>query len=321
MVEINERAVSRLASKYGIVPKIVEPRILFDRFTFDGINTTSYGTGADSTIFRNGFKYPLQIRYIVAAMLETDDEQATPVLGDERMVQRYGMRIFDHGSYYMSGEYIPLPLWDNRVTAPADIISRSTAVWHFDRPFEFASRDTMEIRVSLQLTTATTRRVSATLEGHGKISKVPYIFTGFVVIANGDGTSEVVIPPGSFRNEGLEPIVMETLTLTCGPDDASTDPTGDIRDLNVAVRQVGYGTNQDWVTGPSVPILFDKAPAVLWGVTTGRCVVHELPANGWIWEPNEGVTVQVQQQVTNPPTPVRAGETVLIGMLGELLVP
>lgn len=321
MVDINARAVSRLASKYGIVPAIVEPKVFFDKFAFNGVLTESYGTGADGTIFRNGFKYPIQIRYIVAAMLETSDKQANPVLGDERMVQRYGMRIFDHGSYYMEGEYIPLPLWDNKVTAAADIISRSIAVWHFDHPFLFASRDTMEVRVALTLPTATTRRVSATFEGFGKISKVPYIFTGFTVIALADGTSEVVIPPGFFRNEGLEPVVITTMTLTCGPDDADVDPTGDIRDLNVAVRQVGYGTNQDWVTGPSVPILLDKVPAVLLGASEGRCIIHTLPADGWIWEPNEGVTVQVQQQVTNPPTPTRNGETVLIGMLGHLLVP
>lgn len=314
MVEINERAVSRLSSKYGIKPSIQEPRLFFDRVTFDGVNAR--GLVSPDGIFSNGFKYPVQIQYIMAAMLETADDQSTPVIGDERMVQRYGLRVLDHGSFFMNGDFIPLPLWHNQTTAGPDVVSQSSATWRFDRPFRLATRDSVEVKVNLEFATATTRTVSATFEGYGEISKVPYIFTGDVSIAAADGTNVVTIPPDFFKNEGLEPVVITTMTLTCGPDDADTDPTGDIRDLNVSFRQVGYGTNQDWVAGPVTPVVFPRIPAVLCGLSQGRCVVHKLPAEGWIWEPGEGVTIQVEQLFT----PGRAGEIVLIGMAGYILV-
>lgn len=314
MVDINERAVSRLASKYQIDAKIVEPRIFFDRVTFDGTNVIGVN---GPNIFRNGFKYPLQILYVTAAMCPVPSVYFTPVLGDERMVQKYGLRIIDHGSFYMDSTYIPLPLWHNQTTAAADIISRAVSVWEFDYPFEMASRDAMEVRVSLEEATATTRTVGCTFEGYGKISKVPYIFPGSVVIAASDGTGVVNIDSDQFRNEGLEPVVIKTMTINCGPDDASADPEGDIRLLNISVRQIGYGTNQQWVGGPVTPLSFPRAPASLLGLSQGRCVTHRLPKQGWIWEPNEGVTIEVQQQTNT----LRAGETVLIGMMGYLLVP
>jgi hypothetical protein len=315
MVEINERAVSRLSSKYGIKPSIQEPRLFWDRVTFDGVNAR--GLVSPDGNFSNGFKYPVQIRYIMAAMLEDDAyPPSTPVIGDERMTQRYGFRVLDHGSFYMNGDVIPLPLYHNQTTAAPDFVGQSSATWCFDRPFRLATRDSMQIEVSLEFATGTTRTVSATFEGYGEISKVPYIFTGDVSITAADGTNVIAIPADFFKNEGLEPVVICTLTLTCGPDDADTDPTGDIRDLNVSFRQVGYGTNQDWVQGPVTPVAFPRIPAVLCGISQGRCVVHKLPAEGWIWEPGEGVTIQVEQLFT----PSRAGEVVLIGMAGHILV-
>lgn len=312
---INERAVSRLSSKYNITPRICEPRVFFDRVTFDGSNRIGL---VHPEIFRNGEKSPLQIKYIMAAMLEQDVyPPSNPIIGDERMVQKYGMRIFDHGSFYMNGDYIPLPLWHNKTTAAADFISKAVSVWRFDRPLRMASRDSFEIKINLEIATTSTRHVQVTFEGYGEISKVPYIFTGGIDVTSDDGTNEVDISPDLFKNEGLEPVVIETITVNCGPDDEDTDAEGDIRDLNISVRQVGYGTNRDWVTGPLNPIVFSRVPAQLLGLSQGRCVVHELPADGWIWEPNEGVTIQLEQQL---PTPQRAGEVVLIGMAGYLLV-
>jgi len=311
---INERAVSRLSSKYTVEPRIVEPRVFFDRIVFDGVNARGNGS---PEVFRNGFKYPLQIKYIMAAMLEANAyPPSTPVIGDERMVQRYGMRIFDHGSFYMNGDFVPLPLWNNCTTAAADFIARSTSVWHFDRPFVLATRDSMEIRVNLEIATTSFREASVTFEGFGEISKVPYIFKGAVTIQSTDGTNQLVIPPDFFKNEGLEPVIIKTMTITVGSDNQDVNPEGDIRLLNIAIKQVGYGTNQDWVAGPIVPVVFDKVPAQLLGLSQGRCIVHCLPHDGWIWEPNEGVTIQVEQLFT----PARAGETVIIGMAGHLLV-
>lgn len=312
--QINERAVSRLASKYAVNPKIVEPRAFFDRVVFDGVNARGL---VAPEVFRNGFKYPIQIKYIMLSMLEQNEyPPSSPILGDERMIQKYGVRIYDHGSWFMNGDFIPGPLWHNRTTAAADFISRAVSVWQFDHSFLLASRDSMEVKVSLELQTTSTRRVQVTFEGFGKISKVPYIFTGYAAITSADGTNEVDIPPDFFKNEGLEPVVITTMTINCGPDDEDVDPEGDIRDLNISIRQVGYGTNQDWITGPLNPIVFPRIPAQLLGISQGRCVVHCLPHDGWIWEPNEGVTVEIEQLFT----PSRAGETVVIGMAGYLLV-
>jgi hypothetical protein len=63
--------------------------------------------------------------------------------------------------------------------------------------------------------------------------------------------------------------------------------------------------------------VFDRMPAQLFGISQGRSIIHCLPADGWVWQPNEGVTIEVEQLFT----PSRAGETVVIGMAGYLLVP
>jgi hypothetical protein len=65
--------------------------------------------------------------------------------------------------------------------------------------------------------------------------------------------------------------------------------------VHVGVRQVGNGTNADWVVGK--PGTDNLAAAPAWGSYSGRALVHRFPGQGLIWEPGEGIEVAINQEL------------------------
>jgi hypothetical protein len=137
--------------------------------------------------------------------------------------------------------------------------------------------------------------------------------------------------PTQLRNNGAEPVALTHMTLSQPGFTASEgdDPPvpqfigGNIRLLDVQIRQQGNGTNADWFRGPSVPTFRPRCPAGLLGYNGGRSVVHRLPGDGFIWEPGDGIVPQLRALVENLQEAV--GETevmpdVAISLMGYVSV-
>jgi hypothetical protein len=288
--------------------KHCEPRLFADTFAFDGALQRIM---AQPDVFRNGEKFPLRITHLImAAQFAAEDEQ-TPVGGDERIVQRYGLRIRAHDTYYMNALSTPLPLWANKPVTASDVITRAQACWRFDRSFILGNRDTIEIQVALLVAPETgTERVAVAFDGVGLYSRQPKRLTGYLDI-NDEVTH--TLDADDFRNDGTEPMEIHTATIHHTPDTAQSNPVGNIRNVRTRMRVNGNGTNQWWnwmaVSSPT-----QLVPANLLGLATGRAIVHRLPGDGWIWYPNEGVTPEMESFDTT------RTDTILLAMAGYVMV-
>lgn len=290
--------------------RLFEPRLFADTFVFDGATQLVM---ADPDVFRNGEKFPMRITHIImAAQFEADDEQ-TPVGGDERVVQRYGLRIKAHDTYYQNALSVPLPLWANIPVNASDVITRAQACWKLDRPVILGNRDTFEILVALLVAPETgTERVAVAVDGVGMYSRQPKRLTGYVDLSD---ILPTPITSDSLRNDGTEPMEISTITLQHTPATAVSNPIGNIRNVRTRMRINGNGTNQWWNwTRPAPAVANQLIPANLFGLQTGRAIVHRLPGDGWLWMPNEGVTPQVESLLTS------RADTILVAMSGYIMV-
>lgn len=301
---------------------LYEPRLYFDSFTFPANGTAPFQQG-NPNVFRNGEQFPIWITHILAIMQGLKDQSPgqTPGPGDERLIQNYGMRIKGHDAYYMNGDVVPLPCWHNVRTAGSDPITRGNASWIFHHPVVLGQRDVFVVDVQLPLNanieTATT--VAVTFSGHGMLSQRPYLLAAQASIAAGS-TASVQLATDLFRNDGTEPIVIESMSIQANAPDLSLNPAGDIQSLSIQLRHNGNGTNQNWSFGPipagggTAPL----APAALWGPNTGRAIVHKLPALGWLWQPGQGVDPEM---IANATANARTeDETVWLGFSGYTVV-
>jgi len=289
--------------------KHFEPRLFFDSFVFDGQTARVF---SQPDVYRNGEKFPFRVTHLSASMLFTSDELQNPVGGDERMIQRYSMRIRAHGVYYQNSDVTPIPLWANKPVAAADVTTLSQSCWRFDKPFILGNRDTFQVEVSLIVAPDTdlTERVAVTFAGLGLYSRMPKILTSEIDLAD---TLVATMDTNDFRNDGTEPLEVTHMVVHHTPSVEVTNPVGNIRNVKLRVRANGNGTNQ-WWNWTAVSAATQLVPAQLFGLTTGRSVVHELPGDGWLWYPNEGVTVEVESQDTS------RRDTVLIAMAGYIMV-
>lgn len=295
--------------------KMFEPRVLYDVFTFDGSQQLVY---ANPNIYRNGERFPIRITHILAQMLAEASDEQEPAGGDERMVQRYGMRIKAHGNFYMNNAHAPLPLWHNVPIAAVDVATFAQATWCLDKPFVLGNRDTfqVQIRMTVGVPSGENQRVSVSFEGRGHYTRQPKRLVGTLLVEGTDsfnGTSVQTLDIEAFRNDGTEPLDIERVVIHQAPDTNTPDPTGDVRNVRVRIRCNGNGTGSWWIAG--APVLNnDHVPAPLLGTGTGRAVVHKLPGDGWLWYPNEGVRPELRSF-----TPSRA-ESVVVAFVGYLLV-
>jgi len=292
---------------------LYEPRLLFDVVTFDG--ATQFMTG-NPDVFRNTERYPMRITHVLAGMLLAFPDNQSPIGGDERMVQRYGLRLRGHDTYYMNPAYPALSLWNNVVNAASDIVTQSTSTWELEKPVILGRRDTMEVDVQLLVQPKNVDGsngsdvVSVTFECIGVVSTEPKKLTGQISI--GDLLAHT-IPTDFFRNDGLEPLAILKVVINDAPPLTQPNPTGNIRNVRLRIRVNGNGTNQWWNRGPvNVSPVNDRAPEPLWGLTAGRAIVHQVPGGGWLWESGEGISIELQSFV-----PTRA-ESVIIGMAGYI---
>lgn len=310
-----------LAARNVCDGKLYEPRLYSQVFDFSQADTLS-PQYSDEDVFRNGEQYPVRITHIVAAI--RDDNQVSGGSIDERLVQKYRLRARMLDTFYMNDEPIPVPLLHNQVCAASDIVTRATSSWRFAHPFYMGNRDTLSVGVSLEYPVAAQTEVSlkvwVSFHGFGALSRRPKELHGFVTFEP-TSPSIITIPDGFFRNDGIEPLEIHSMSINVEPPTGSAglaNPSGNIRRALVRVQQIGNGTNQRWTRS-----LFSNTnlvPASLWGLTTGRAVVHALPMaadnqRGWIWEPNQGL----QLEITGPSSGSDLSQ-LYVGMIGEIIV-
>lgn len=266
---------------------IEEPRAYFDTFTLlaDQVETP----GAPD-VFINGEQFPVVISQLSAYMRPNFLAQPPNLTLDERFIQRMGLRLTFHDQYYMSRNFVPMPLWLNKVVSAGDLVSQGTSAWTFERPFVLSARDSLRVVVALESTPSAnnTRRVTVSFTGTGMLSKRPYFLSQSVDLG---GTIPVILPTQGFRNDGAEPIAITDMATHCGGEDKAPSGAGDSRQLRFNVRQIGNGTQADWFEGPTVPLPLNQMPAPLAGFTSGRALIHRFPGKGLLWEPGEGITM------------------------------
>lgn len=308
----NEEYIHRLASRELVdeEPRHVEPRLYFDPFVFDG---STQSVVAHPDIFRNGEEYPLRITHLIMAVhYEVDAE--LPTKGDARMVQRYGLRIRAHGTYYQNHQFTALPHYANVPVGTFDVTSQAQSSWKFERPFVLGNRDAFLVEAGLTVEPSSgSERVTVTFWGVGKKSRMPKILTTYKEISD---TDKVAMSVDDLRNDGTEPLEVQGMTIHHAPDIETADPTGNIRNVRVRVKVAGNGTNQWWSVGPiGVAGWNSLVPAQLYGITSGSAIVHRVPGKGWLWYPNEGFTPEMEAFVTT------RSDTVLLGIAGYIIVP
>jgi len=285
-----------------------EPRLLWDTFIFDGATQIIVN---NPDVFFNTERYPLRLTHILAGMLYNSGGQSqNPVGGDERMIQRYGMRVYGHDTYYINPAWPLLPLWHNVPNATGAVTAQSLSAWHLKHPVILGRRDTIEVEVQLIVAPASNERVSVQFHCVGVVSREPKILTGF---ADLNTVNPVTIPMDYYRNDGLEPLEIHKVVFNDAAPINTANPTGNIRNTRARIRVNGNGTTSWWTRGPVFnPPINERAPNPLWGVSVGRSIVHKLPGDGWLFGSGEGVTVDLKSYVTT------RTETVLVAMAGYI---
>ena len=294
-----EQYLRKLGARNQCEGVLCEPRIFYAPFVFPGDGVTNL-VRADPGVFRNGEQFPVRITHLTTYIRagEVSSPPIIPTQGDERAMQFYSMKARCHDTDYMNSLFVPLPLWHNKQTAASDIVTRGSSTWFFDKYYTMSARDGMVVQVSLDSnpTQGQTRRVTVGFDGTGRLSKRPYKLSSTLDVAN---ITPVTLNPDDFRNDGIEPIDISSMSVFCGSQSASSTPAGDIQQLYISVRQDGNGINKLWNVGPIDTATFPRCPAALYGVSTGRAIVHQLPVSpqdgtvGWLWEPGEGVDFEL----------------------------
>lgn len=301
-------ALVKLATGHLEAGVLHEPRGYFDVIDLNNDGNIVQG---HPEVFRNGEQFPVRLTHMVAAMTRLDAAEP-PQAQDERLVQRVGLRMEFHNQYYMNPEFLPIALWGNTVVAASQAITPATSSWMFPTPFVLSARDTLDVQVQLDAAPASPQRITVAFSGVGFLSGRPYFLSGDRLVTDGASTQ---LTTTAFRNDGSEPIIVTDGTVVVTAPEDSVDATGDIRAASLQVRQAGNGTNAQWFRGPTNPAI-ERMPAQLWGAWSGRAVVHTFPGDGLIWEPGEGIDLQVQGLTTTPPPDAR----VAIALLGYITV-
>lgn len=267
---------------------IEEPRVFFDQITLHDDGLVSQG---DPNVFINGEQFPVRITQIVFGLRGQSDGDAGFVFPDERLLQRVGVRIVYHDSYYQTATFQPAPLWSNKIVAGPQALTPGVSSYVLDRPVVLSARDTLRVVVALEAATDqdTTRTASVGFHGTGLQSKRPYFLSSSRDLST---TAPVTMQGADFRNDGTEPIALTDMVVRLSAQSDDPVGAGDVRLLRVQVNQIGNGTGAQWFVGPQTPTAISQCFAGLLGLTQGRMVVHQIPGEGFLWEPGEGVTLE-----------------------------
>jgi hypothetical protein len=291
---------------------INEPRILFDEVPVP-VTPGLIGPGSPGT-FVNGEPWPLRLTHVVAAIRRLAADGLSE--GNELLTSLIGMRLLFHDQYFQNSQFVAVSSWGNKATANANPADEGTAHWDFvsnGQPFVLSARDTLI--VSLQLQQAPPGQesipVTVTFLGIGTISRRPYILQGSRDMV---GLAPMDLSTVDFRNDGLEPIAITDMQVQAAGTSEDA-PQGFVNNVRINVKQVGNGTNTWWFAGPTAPLNQQRAQANLLGLTTGRAVVCQLPGDGFVWEPGEGMTLEVGSRV-----PLQVQQTLCVGLAGYVMV-
>lgn len=298
---------------------INEPRMFFDVFApTPPVNNANNGNPTAGTpgVFVNGEQFPIRITHLLGATRYLQSDDSTP--DDPRNIQRIGLNLVFHDEFYMNTQFLPVPVWGNKVVAASDVVSQGTSAWNFvnnSRPFLLSARDTLVVNVRLDVASdpnpGSEIPVTVTFTGFGALSKRAYVLSSQINMAR-KGLA-FPMPSDNFRNDGVEPIVITDMTVNVGAALDASDATGDISKVSINVKHVGNGTQATWFNGP---VGNSWCPAQLLGLSTGRAVVHEFPGDGLIWEPNEGITVYAEALGS-----ATFASVLCLGMAGYLMIP
>lgn len=292
---------------------INEPRMLFDEVPVPSL-TTLIGPGSPGT-FVNGEPWPLRITHVMAAVRHVAVDGTT--LSSELLASQIGMRLIFHDQFFQSRQFVSVGSWGNKATATPNPADEGTAHWDFvanGQPFTLSARDTLIVRVALQVAGQAAIPVTVTFLGIGAASRRPYILQGQANLADLSPTDLSTV---DFRNDGLEPIIITDMQVQVAGQSAAA-PAGILANLRINVKQVGNGTNTWWFAGPTAPVNQSLAQASLVGLTTGRAVACQLPGDGFIWEPGEGMTFEVQPRVDF--SGLASPAVLCVGLAGYIMV-
>jgi hypothetical protein len=266
---------------------IEEPRVYYDQIELQTNGIISTG---DPNVFINGEQFPVRITQIAFGLRGATFDDVF-VLPDERLLQRVGVRFVFHDAYYQTATFVEAPLWATKVvTGPAGL-SPGQVSYVLDRPVILSARDTLRVTVALETPTdaETTMTASVGFYGTGLQSKRPYFLSSKRELST---IVPQVMQGADFRNDGTEPIALTDMVVRLSSQSDNPVGAGDIRLLRVQVQQIGNGTGAQWFVGPQTPTVVSQCFGGLLGFTQGRMVVHQIPGEGFLWEPGEGITLE-----------------------------
>lgn len=304
---------------------VEEPRGFYDVIAVPPGDPGTIAPG-NPDVFRNGEQFPIRLTHMVAAMRAIDTVDAA--YGDPRQIQRVGLRMTFHDQAYMGDSipFAPLPLWANKVCTSVDVLTLGTASWRFDRPFILSARDSMRVQVALEAAPAAnnTRTITVSFSGIGILSRRPYFLSASAARSVAATTT---LPTDDFRNDGTEPIVITDMTVHVSAESRNADPTGNITVARVQINQIGNGSRAEWFTGPldvnGTGNPLPECPAMLLGIDTQAVgVVHRFPGDGLIWEPGEGIDIDLQGVNGGPAQGGQGADDafVAIGLFGYIAI-
>lgn len=293
---------------------INEPRIFWDEIP-QSTTSTSIVTNGEPGVFVNGENYPIRLTHMVAGVRYLAQDGSADDTGG---IQRIGLRLAYHDQFYMSPQFLPVPLWANKRVAMATPQGLGNAHWDFvanGQPPVLSARDSLVTTVQLQAAPsgapgANSFPVNVMFTGIGALSRRPYLMGGSVNLSD---LSPTTLSTVDLRNDGSEPIVITDMVANIGGQ-SNAGPAGDIQRLRFNVVHSGNGTGANWFSGPKTPAMIPNCPAVLAGVTSGRGAVHQFPGDGLLWQPGEGITVETQALATG------LQSVLVLGLCGYVMV-
>jgi hypothetical protein len=224
-------------------------------------------------------------------------------------LQRIGGRLRYNDRYYPNAGFLPLAGWSNKPVALPSFLGASQATWVFDKPNILSAEDTLTVTASINNDGQGSRTVYVHFHGFGLFSRRPYIISSHVFLdaTNGAATSDANTT--TLRDDSSEPIAIYQMVVSVTPGaNVITPLVGDLKQVVVQVKQRGNSSRANWVGNLITPFTRTHAgmPAVLFGTDGGVAMVHKVPGDGWVWNPNEGFDLELMrlpgpQRGTAPP--------------------
>ncbi len=305
-----------------------EPRVWYDQVPLDFSVVNEDGIfNLDSDSFINGERFPVRMTHIVLSLGEQYDAESDELIVDPtlpiQLLEGVDLRICELDSYYMSESYVAVPAWMNKVSSSPTAMGDQGVSYTFDRPVILSSRDSMQVQISALFDTTSVGdfvgQATVSFTGIGVQSKRPVFMSSTVTVTDSKAIS---FNPSDLQNNGMEPVALVGMAFqqrtSVGTD--SYRFTGSVRAWSIQCRQNGNGTNANWFSTPKFPTALARINASNLGVTSGPGIVHELPGDGWLFEPNMGVRIQARVRALAPSEVTHTEIPLLVSLAGYIVV-